>query len=94
MTVQHMPSETRPTGDKFDGPTVCPYGHPLGAGNVLVGWRPCTDCPDARGNRNGHTTYQCLACGEHPDLGQRRKTIAYFPPHVPDSGERGKHPHG
>ncbi|GAB3681559.1 hypothetical protein GCM10027589_51530 [Actinocorallia lasiicapitis] len=57
-------------------PTTCPYGHPLGPGRVLVGWKPC-GCDGAR-DAGGHRTYSCNACRE---LSDRRETLCYFPPH-------------
>lgn len=79
MTVQHMPSETRPTGDRYDGPKTCPACDAvLGPGRVLVGWQPCTECEGGRANRNGHTIYRCLYCDA---AGER--TICYYPPHTP-----------
>ena len=58
-------------------PTVCPRGHQLGRGRVLLGWSPCT-CPGtAPSGLNGHRTYQCTAClDEHVD------TIGYTPKHT------------
>jgi hypothetical protein len=76
MTVQHMPPETRPTGDVYKGPKTCPACEAtLGPGRVLIGWRPCDECPDGRENRNGHTTYMCIPCDE---TGER--TVCYYPP--------------
>jgi hypothetical protein len=39
-------------------PTRCPNGHPLGAGQVLVGHQACL------GHGGGHTTWTCRACDE------------------------------
>ncbi|MBM4657350.1 hypothetical protein GS640_17790 [Rhodococcus hoagii] len=47
-------------------PKLCPNGHPLGPGKVLVGWFACA-CTE----RGGHRTYDCLTCG----------AILYRPPH-------------
>lgn len=59
-------------------PFLCPYGHPLGPGKMLVGWAPCickavlqTDGP------KGHRTYQCLACHDH-----HITSVMYVPEHV------------
>ncbi|MEU5879401.1 hypothetical protein [Spirillospora sp. NPDC047279] len=58
-------------------PFLCPYGHELGAGRVLVGWSPC-DCPPALGWHRGHRTFECRACAEQ----RERVSICYLPPHV------------
>lgn len=39
-------------------PKTCPNGHPIGPGQVLVGWLTC-DCTE----RGGHRTYDCRQCG-------------------------------
>ncbi|ROO90440.1 hypothetical protein EDD29_8167 [Actinocorallia herbida] len=54
-------------------PVACPYGHLLGPGRVLVGWRPCR-CSPATG---GHRTYSCRACQA---LSDQRQTTCHQPP--------------
>jgi len=39
-------------------PTRCPNGHPLGAGQVLVGHQACL------GYGGGHTTWTCRQCDQ------------------------------
>lgn len=55
---------------------VCPYGHPLRPGRILVGWSPC-GCAPALRNHRGHRTVQCLACLEH-----RITSVRYAPEHI------------
>ena len=57
-------------------PTTCPYGHPLGARRMVVGWSPC-QCPPALARHRGHRTYLCLACRGH-----NRTSLCYEPYHV------------
>jgi hypothetical protein len=54
-------------------PTRCPYGHPLTAGLVQLGWQPC-ECPVALAHHRGHTTYTCRTCESHG------WTMVYFEP--------------
>ena len=65
-------------------PTICPYGHPLIPGMVLVGWLPCR-C-DWAGDLGGHRTWQCWACNQ---LSDKRQTICYWPPHRVEVDEDG-----
>lgn len=67
-------------------PTMCPYGHELGAGRVLVGWAPCT-CEPAWSRLKGHRTYQCEACRSAGVT-----AICYDPPHIPDPRTSGPGP--
>ena len=64
---------------------VCPYGHQLRPGRVLIGWSPC-GCTPALANRSGrgHRTVQCLDCSDY-----RISSIRYTPEHV-----GGGHSHG
>jgi hypothetical protein len=76
MTVEHMPPESRPTGDVYEGPKTCPAcGTELGPGRVLIGWKPCNDCQGGRDNRSGHTAYWCRACED-----EHVRTVCYYPP--------------
>ncbi|MGP4022306.1 hypothetical protein [Actinomadura sp. 3N407] len=61
-------------------PFLCPAGHRLAAGRVIVGWSPCV-CPpcDGRGRGlRGHRTYLCLDCKD-----EHVTTKCYLPHHVP-----------
>ncbi|MFF0526566.1 hypothetical protein ACFYTC_48440 [Actinomadura nitritigenes] len=61
-------------------PRVCPYGHRLTAGQVLVGWSPCL-CAEATGPRRrglwGHRTYTCWQCHRYAIT-----SVCYDPPHL------------
>jgi hypothetical protein len=50
-------------------PARCPHGHPLGAGQVLLGWAGCQCTPTG-----GHHTWRCL----HRDCGGELR----WPPHI------------
>ncbi|MCP2334752.1 hypothetical protein [Actinomadura rupiterrae] len=67
MTTEHVPF-------------LCPRGHRLGPGRVIVGWSPC-GCPPVlergRGLR-GHRTYLCLTCKD-----EHVTTMCYLPHHIP-----------
>ncbi|MFI0404566.1 hypothetical protein [Actinomadura sp. 3N508] len=61
-------------------PFLCPAGHRLEPGRVIVGWSPCI-CPpcDERGRGlRGHRTYLCLDCKD-----EHVTTKCYLPHHVP-----------
>lgn len=48
-------------------PKVCPQGHPLGPGQMLVGHQPCAGYCGS-----GHLTWTCNECGAviyHPPTG-------------------------
>ena len=75
MTVRRMPPGTRPTGEE---PTHCPHGHPLGPGQVLVGWSPCS-CPGAA--FGGHRTFRCRAC-----IDGGEEMVMYRPEHLDERG--------
>lgn len=58
---------------------ICPNGHPLRSGHVLVGWSPCMRCPATKAAQRGlrgHRTVQCLDCKEK--LGE--EMVWYDPP--------------
>lgn len=57
-------------------PAVCPYGHELRPGHVLVGWSPCM-CPPAWERHGGHRTYSCEDCRERYGISM----ICYLPEH-------------
>jgi len=67
-------------------PKTCPYRHPLGQNQILVGWSPCV-CPEASAAHGGHGTVQCLAC-----LDYKIKNVCYEPLHLPADGTRARHP--
>lgn len=60
---------------------VCPFDHPLGPEQAVVGWHPC-QCPAALANHGGHLTWRCRACA---DAG--RTTRRFSPPHQRTSAE-------
>jgi hypothetical protein len=57
-------------------PRMCPYGHELRPGHVLVGWSPCM-CPPAWERHGGHRTYSCEDCRERYGISM----ICYLPEH-------------
>ena len=64
-------------------PFLCPYGHELKPGRIVVSWTPC-QCPEALQHYRGHFSVQCWPCLEAREWA----AISYWPPHV---GGRG-HP--
>ena len=69
-------------------PRICPYGHELAPGRVLVGWWPCM-CPPAWERHGGHRTYSCESC----DL-EHRTVICYIPEHLPAAAAASRKPDG
>lgn len=58
---------------------ICPRGHQLRPGRVIVGWAPCT-CPPCEGRPRGlrgHRTVQCRDCED-----EHVTTIRYIPEHI------------
>ncbi|HET9893733.1 MAG TPA: hypothetical protein VFQ44_02255 [Streptosporangiaceae bacterium] len=43
-------------------PPRCDYGHRLGPGRILAGWRPCGCTEAIKAGRLGHQTVTCTAC--------------------------------
>ena len=58
---------------------ICPNGHQLRPGHVLVGWSPCgcANCGNQPRGLRGHRTLQCLDCRE-----QGEEMVRYNPPHI------------
>ena len=61
-------------------PDVCPYGHELKPGRIVVSWTPCI-CPaateaDVRGRGMGHVRVDCRQCEA-----EGRVTTFFEPPH-------------
>jgi hypothetical protein len=78
MTTRRAPRLQERLFDTLQGmsatpPATCANGHPLGAGQVLVAWLPCT-CAGADGKR-GHLTASCRACD----------AVWYDTPHTDDT---------
>ncbi|RSN72043.1 MULTISPECIES: hypothetical protein [Actinomadura] len=55
---------------------ICPFGHELRPGEVLVGWSPCA-CPPAWAVHKGHQTLQCRACER-----EGQTVVRYMPEHI------------
>lgn len=65
-------------GDMSSLAPVCPYGHPLVPGRILVGWAPCQCASALAGLRGrGHRTTQCLACAD-----RNITSVRYEPEHL------------
>jgi hypothetical protein len=54
---------------------MCPRGHQLGAGRMVLGWIPC-ECPGAFDSFSGHRTWLCGPCRQ-----EGWTTRRYDPPH-------------
>ncbi|GAA3933758.1 hypothetical protein GCM10023085_13800 [Actinomadura viridis] len=70
-------------------PFLCPHGHRLAPGRVIVGWSPCV-CPPCAGRGRGlrgHRTYLCLACKD-----DRMTTMCFQPHHVRPEGAASRRP--
>lgn len=70
-------------------PFLCPQGHRLGPGRVIVGWSPCICPPCAESGKglHGHRTYLCLTCKD-----EHMTTMCYLPYHVPSQDDSYRWP--